>query len=388
MSIDHSSLWQELRTWRQLLHQNPEFGFAEHRTSAFVADRLREFGFDEIAEGIGGTGVVATLRRGPSNRSIMLRADMDALRIEESATGERPYRSRVAGMMHACGHDGHTTILLGAARLLAAEGGFDGTIQFLFQPAEEWGRGMLAMLDDGLLDRFPADEAFALHNWPGLPVGSVATRPGSLMAAEDNFEITLRGRSVHAARPHEGRDALLAAAATIVALQSVVSRALDPGKTAVLSCTELIADGARNVIAGAARVLGDCRSFDSEVSATIERELRTIAAGCATAHGCAVQVSYTREFIPLINDPDATEAAVKAARTVLGAAAVSDDAAPITTSEDFARLLKRVPGCFVLLGNGPSKPLHNPAYDFCDAALPYGVRFFAALARQRLPVAP
>jgi len=207
------------------------------------------------------------------------------------------------------------------------------------------------------------------------------------MAAEDNFEITLRGRSVHAARPHEGRDALLAAAATIVALQSVVSRALDPGKTAVLSCTELIADGARNVIAGAARVLGDCRSFDSEVSATIERELRTIAAGCATAHGCAVQVSYTREFIPLINDPDATEAAVKAARTVLGAAAVSDDAAPITASEDFARLLKRVPGCFVLLGNGPSQPLHNPAYDFCDEALPHGVRFFVALARQRLPAA-
>lgn len=247
---------------------------------------------------------------------------------------------------------------------------------------------MLAMLDDGLLERFPADEAFGLHNWPGLPIGSAATRPGPLMAAEDNFEITLRGQSVHAARPHDGRDALLAASATIVALQSVVSRALDPGKTAVLSCTELIADGTRNVIAGEARVLGDCRSFDSDVSGKIEQELRNIAAGCATAHGCEVQVSYTREFIPLVNDPDATEAAIKAARTVLGEAAVSDDAAPITASEDFARLLQRVPGCFILLGNGPSKPLHNPAYDFCDAALPYGVRFFAALARQRLPVAP
>jgi hippurate hydrolase len=192
---------------------------------------------------------------------------------------------------------------------------------------------------------------------------------------------------VHAARPHEGRDALLAASATIVALQSVVSSALDPGKTAVLSCTELIANGTRNVIAGEARVLGDCRSFDSEVSTAIEQELRNIADGCAAAHGCAVHVSYAREFIPLINDPDATQAAVKAARTVLGAAAVSDDAAPITASEDFARLLQRVPGCFVLLGNGPSQPLHNPAYDFCDEALPPGVRFLAELARQRLPVA-
>ena len=244
------AFWSELRAWRRDLHRHPEFGFEERRTSAFAADRLRAFGLDEVVEGIGGTGVVGTLRRGGGNRSILLRADMDALRIEEKPEGDRPHQSRSPGLMHACGHDGHTTILLGAASVLARDGGFDGTIRFLFQPAEEWGRGMQAMLDDGLLKRFPADEAYGLHNWPDLAVGSLATRSGPLMAAEDNFEIAIIGRSVHAARPHQGRDALLAASATIVALQAIVARALDPSDTAVVSCTELIASGTRNVIAG------------------------------------------------------------------------------------------------------------------------------------------
>jgi len=383
--LSNSDFLSELQSWRRDFHQHPEFGFEERRTSALVAKRLKAFGLD-VAEGIGGTGVVGSLRRGGGNRSILFRADMDALRIEEKPDADRPHRSQSPGLMHACGHDGHTTMLLGAAKLLAEEGGFDGTIRFVFQPAEEWGRGMQAMLDDGLLERFPADEAYGLHNWPGLAVGRLATRVGALMAAEDNFEIGLCGAGVHAARPHQGRDALLAAAATVVALQGIVSRTLDPADTAVVSCTELETDGARNVIAGTAKIRGDCRSFRPEISAAIERELKSIAAGVASAHGCAVEVSYTREFVPLINDRAATEAMLAAAGAALGETSVSDNAAPITASEDFARLLGRIPGCFAFIGNGDSKPLHNPAYDFDDHATPHGVRVFAELARQRLPL--
>ena len=385
MSLNSDALWSELRTWRRDFHQHPEFGFEERRTSALVAKRLKSFGL-EVAEGIGGTGVVGTLRRGGGNRSILFRADMDALRIEERPAVDRPHRSQSPGLMHACGHDGHTTMLLGAAKLLAEQGGFDGTIRFVFQPAEDWGRGMLAMLDDGLLERFPADEAYGLHNWPGLAVGSLATRVGALMPAEDNFEIVFHGEGVHAARPHQGRDALLAAAATIVALQGIVSRALDPADAAVVSCTELTADGARNVIAGTAKMSGDCRSFRSEVSAVIEGKLRDIAAGVASAHGCAVDVTYSREFVPLINDQAATDAMIAAAGAALGHGCAKNDATPITASEDFARLLERIPGCFALLGNGDSTPLHNPGYDFNDAAIPHGVLVFAELARQRLPL--
>jgi hippurate hydrolase len=386
MSAD-TPLWPELSAWRRKLHRHPEFGFEERRTAAFVAERLRSFGLDEVVEGVGGTGVVGTLKRGAGNRAVLLRADMDALRIEERPDGERPHRSQAAGLMHACGHDGHTAMLLGAAKMLAEQGGFDGTVRFLFQPAEEWGRGMQAMLDDGLISRFPSDEAYGLHNWPGLPVGHLSTRAGALMAAEDNFEILVTGRGVHAARPHQGRDALLAASATIVALQAIVARALDPGETAVVSATELVADGTRNVIAGHARILGDCRSFSTEVSGRIEREMRSVAAGVAAAHGCAVEVAYERVFVPLVNDAVATEAALAAARAALGETATHADAAPIAASEDFARLLAHVPGCFAFLGNGDSAPLHNPAYDFNDAALPHGVRFWAELVRQRLPVA-
>jgi hippurate hydrolase len=385
MVANSDAFWSELRSWRRDFHQHPEFGFEEHRTSVLVAERLKAFGL-EVAEGIGGTGVVGTLRRGGGNRSILLRADMDALRIEERPRDDRPHRSQSPGLMHACGHDGHTTMLLGAARLLAEDGGFDGTIRFVFQPAEEWGRGMQAMLDDGLLDRFPADEAYGLHNWPGLAVGNLSTRAGALMAAEDNFEIVFCGEGVHAARPHQGRDALLAAAATVVALQNIVARALDPADAAVVSCTELTSDGARNVIAGSAKISGDCRSFRPDVSTMIERKLREIAAGVASAHGCSVEVSYTREFVPLVNDRAAVDAMIAAAGSALGEGRVSNEETPITASEDFARLLERIPGCFAFLGNGDSKPLHNPAYDFNDEAIPHGVRIFAELARQRLPL--
>lgn len=383
MSLDIGALQQDLIVWRRDLHAHPEFGFEEKRTAAFVARKLREFGLD-VAEGIGGTGVVGTLKRGKSNRAIALRADMDALRITEQ--GELPYRSGNSGTMHACGHDGHTTMLLGAARLLVSEGGFDGTVRFIFQPAEEWGRGALAMLDEGLMQRFPFDEIYGLHNMPGLPVGRFETRPGSFMSAEDNFEIVLKGVGGHAARPHWGNEVLVAACALVTNLQTIVSRRLSPTDIGVVSVTELITDGTRNALPGLARILGDARSFRPEVSAAIEKQMRVIAEGIALAHNVTAEVSYTREFVPLLNDAELVEEAFAAARTILPAENVVVAAEPMTGSEDFARFLDHVPGCFAFLGNGEnSAPLHNSSYDFNDDGLMHGVNFHAAIVRRRLP---
>ncbi|RJT36361.1 amidohydrolase [Mesorhizobium waimense] len=380
--LDQENLHREMTAWRHDLHAHPEFGFEEKRTSAFVAKKLREFGL-EVAEGVGGTGVVGTLTKGSGNRAIALRADMDALRIAEQGT--RDYRSLTPGTMHACGHDGHTSMLLGAAKLLAAEGGFDGTVRFIFQPAEEWGRGALAMLNDGLLERFPFEEIFGLHNMPGLPVGHFETRPGPIMSAEDNFEIVLKGVGGHAARPHSGSETLIAACALVTALQTIVSRRLSPADIGVVSVTELITDGIRNALPGLARILGDARSFRPEVSAEIEKQMRIIAEGTALAYNVATEVTYTREFVPLVNDVALVDEAFVAARSVLADNAVGVAAEPMTGSEDFARFLDHVPGCFVFLGNGDSAPLHNPAYDFNNDGLLHGALFHAAIARRRLP---
>ncbi|KOF17288.1 amidohydrolase [Ensifer adhaerens] len=382
-STDVDKLVAEMRAWRHDLHAHPEFGFEEKRTAAFVAAKLREFGLDDVTENVGGTGVVGTLRRGTGNRAIALRADMDALRIAEQGTAS--YCSTQPGTMHACGHDGHTAMLLGAAKLLAEEGGFDGTVRFVFQPAEEWGKGALAMLDDGLMARFPFDEIYGLHNMPGLPVGKFETRAGAIMSAEDNFEITLKGVGGHAARPHSGNETLVAACATVVNLQTIVSRRLSPADIAVVSVTELITDGTRNALPGLARILGDARSFRLEVSAKIEQQMRTIAKGTADAYGCEVEVNYTREFVPLLNDPALVDQAFAAAGVVFGTENVAIAAEPMTGSEDFARFLAHVPGCFVFIGNGrDSAPLHNPHYDFNDDALILGARFHAEITRQRL----
>lgn len=378
-----AAFWTELRDWRRDFHAHPEFGFEEHRTSRLVAERLRSFGFTEVVEGVGGTGVVATLTRGAGNRCIALRADMDALRIEEQ--GALPHRSRTPGLMHACGHDGHTTMLLGAAKILATEGGFDGTVRFVFQPAEEWGRGALAMLADRFIERFPVDEIYGIHNQPGLAVGSFRTRAGAVMSAEDNFEIVLRGEGGHASRPQDGREVLVAACALVVNLQTIVSRRVAPTDTAVVSVTELVTDGTRNVLPGAARILGDARSFRPAVSATIEAEMRRIAAGTAASYDMVCDVNYTREFVPTINDADAATASLAAARKVLGSENVREPAEPNTASEDFARFLEQVAGCFGFIGNGAdSKPLHNPEFDFNDDALPHGTQFFVQIVRDRL----
>ena len=259
-------------------------------------------------------------------------------------------------------------------------------VRFLFQPAEEWGKGALAMLDDGLMRRFPFEEIYGLHNMPGLPVGRFETKPGSFMSAEDNFEIVLTGLGGHAARPQSGNEVLVAACALVTNLQTIVSRRLSPADIGVVSVTELITDGTRNALPGLARILGDCRSFRPEVSAAIENEMRRIAEGTAQAYNVSAEVTYTREFVPLVNDAALVDEAFVAARSVLAHDAVGVAAEPMTGSEDFARFLAHVPGCFVFLGNGASAPLHNPSYDFNDEGLLHGARFHAAIARRRLAV--
>jgi len=384
MAAEMNDLHGEMTAWRRELHAYPEFGFEEKRTSAFVAAKLREFGLDDVTEGVGGTGVVGTLKRGTGNRAIALRADMDALKIAEQS--DHAYRSRNPGIMHACGHDGHTTMLLGAAKMLSEEGGFDGTVRFIFQPAEEWGKGALAMLDDGLLERFPFEEIYGLHNMPGLPIGRLETRAGAIMSAEDNFEIVLKGVGGHAARPHWGNEVLVAACALVTNLQTIVSRRLSPTDVGVLSVTELVTDGTRNALPGLARILGDARSFRPEISATIEKQMRIIAEGTALAHNVTAEVTYTREFVPLLNDATLVEEAFVAARTVFDTKEVRVADEPMTGSEDFARFLEHVPGVFAFVGNGKdSAPLHNPTFDFNDHGLLYGSKFHVAIVRQRLP---
>lgn len=370
--------------WRHDFHRHPEFGFEETRTAGIVAETLRSYGI-QVVEGIGGTGVVGTLRRGASKRVIALRADMDALLIGEKSALD--WASNTPGKMHACGHDGHTAMLLGAAAMLSAEGGFDGTVRFLFQPAEEWGRGAQAMLDDGLMARFPFDEIYGLHNLPGLPVDHVETRPGPIMSAEDIFEITLTGKGGHASQPQWGREVMVPACALVMDLQTIVARRLTPADSAVVSVTELLTDGTRNALPGEARILGDARSFRPEVSAKIEEEMRSIAAGIATRYGIKAEVAYSREFVPLVNDESLTAEVAEAAATV--SKQVVHRSEPLIASEDFARFLAHVPGSFCFIGNGEdSAPLHNSDYDFNDDALVHGARLHAAIAHRRLPADP
>ncbi|CAN5569569.1 M20 aminoacylase family protein [soil metagenome] len=371
-----------LASWRHDLHQYPEFGFEEKRTSAFVANELSGFGL-EVAQGIGVTGVIGTLKKGTSKRVIALRADIDALRIQEQ--GQLAHRSLNKGLMHACGQDGHTSMLLGAAKWLALNGNFDGTIRFIFQPAEEWGKGALAMLNDGLLERFPFDEIYGIHNWPGLPIGHFATTTGALMAAEDNFEITLNGVGGHASRPHAGREVLVAASSLVLDLQTIVSRRVNPSDTAVVSATELITDGTRNALPGKAIIKGDVRSFSPSISQIIETEMRRITSGTAIAYDCDIDVVYSREFIPLLNEAQSTATALSAAEKVFAKEAINKNFERVTVSEDFAQFLKFVPGNFSLIGNGEkSWSLHNPNYDFNDEALIYGTKYFVELIQTRL----
>ena len=380
--MEINSQYHRMRDWRRALHRVPEFGFDTKKTAAFVIEKLKSFGLNNITGDVGGNGVVATLKRGTSSKAIAIRADMDALMIEEKTNLE--YRSTIPGIMHACGHDGHTATLLGVAETLAKNSHFDGIIHFIFQPAEEWGKGAQAMIDDGLLKNFSFEEIWGFHNMPGLPIGNFETRPGPIMSAEDNFEIQLIGIGGHASKPQVGKETMLPACSLIMALQTIVSRRIDPTDIAVVSVTELITDGSRNILPGLSRILGDARSFRNEVSLAIENEMTVITAGIASTHGLDYSINYTREFIPLINNDKLAEHAIKVGQKVFGPERAKLANQPVTGSEDFARFLDHVPGCYVFFGNGEnSAPLHNSSYDFNDDALEHGVNYFVNLVQSR-----
>lgn len=380
-------LQSKLQAWRHCLHQHPETGFEEVTTSEFVATVLRDLDLD-VHTGIGGTGVVANLSVGKGNRTVGIRADMDALNIHEAAP-QRAHASRIAGKMHACGHDGHMAMVLGAATLLSQQRDFDGTIRFIFQPAEEHGRGAKAMMKDGLFERFPVDAIFGAHNMPGLPAGTISTRPGPLMASEDNFVIRIAGKGAHAARPHMGVDPLVIGAEVVLALQTVVSRNVDPSLPAVISCTEFITDGIRNATPSMVTIKGDTRSYTPDVQALLARRMREICEGICQAHGATCSFEYTHEFAPTVNWNSCVDVALSAASRVVGAERVSADIVPMMISEDFGAFLQVVPGAFVFIGNGDhdspgSAPLHNPGYDFNDDILSTGAKYFAQVAREAL----
>lgn len=369
--------------WRQDFHRHPETRFDLPRTSARVAELLESFGL-EVHRGIGQSGVIGVLQQGNGPDSLTIRADMDALPIHEA--NDLPHASATPGHMHACGHDGHMAMALGAAALLANEGGFSGRVVFVFQPDEEYGQGAKAMIDDGLFARFPTDAVYAMHNIPGMALGQFATRAGPITASEALFEITIDARGGHAALPHMGADAITIGAEIVGALQTIVSRKLDPAQNGVVSVTGFETDGARNVLPGRATLTGDARALTPEVNARIEAAMRRIVDGICAAHDVTGQVSYDTIFPPTINAPGPVGAAVRAA-TAIGAR-IDGAAPPKLFSEDFAHMAAAQPGCFVLMGNGEdgrhARPLHAADYEFNDAALAHGAAFWAALVRQEL----
>lgn len=373
--------------WRHHFHMFPELGCQESLTAETLAAELNTLGLD-VYPGIGGTGLVAVLQRGGSQRAIGLRADMDALAINEANTFA--YRSKHEDRMHACGHDGHMTMLLGAAHHLATAGSFDGTVYFIFQPGEEPGLGALAMLADGLFERFPAESVFAMHNMPSLPVGTFAVRPGPVMACEDHFEIVIIGKGAHAALPHQGVDPILIASQVVLALQSIVSRVLDPVDNAVISVTEFLTDGTRNVLPGKVVLKGDTRSFLPAVRERIQATMQRIASGICAAHGATCGFSYTHQFMATVNTPAEAIIAAEIAGMVVGEANVNLECPPFMASEDFGFMLDARPGCFLFIGNGEpgteACSLHNSGYDFNDKNLMIGAEFWVRLVEARLAV--
>ena len=379
-----AALNDEMTRWRRDIHAHPELGFEEKRTSELVAAKLAEFGV-EVHRGIGRTGVVGVLRAGSSRRSVGLRADMDCLPIEEANTFA--HRSTHAGRMHACGHDGHTTMLLGAARYLAETRNFDGTVNFIFQPAEEGIGGAKAMVDDGLFKRFPCEAIFGMHNRPGMALGKFAVRSGAMMAGGAFFDIDIEGRGSHGARPEAGVDSILVAAHVTAALQSIVSRNVRPVDTAVLSVTQVHGGNAYNVIPQTVRISGTVRAFSNEVMELIGRNIARVADGVAAGFGAKAKTDFRAIFPPLINNAEEAEYAAGICADVVGTEGVKRDPALIMASEDFSFMLKEVRGCYINIGNGDGEgacEVHNPSYDFNDAALPYGASFFARLVEKRL----
>jgi amidohydrolase len=380
-----AALSDEITAWRRDFHANPELLYEVHRTAGLVAERLREFGCDEVVTGLGRTGVVGVIRgrSTASGRVIGLRADMDALPIEET-TG-KPYASTVKGTMHACGHDGHTAMLLGAAKYLAETRNFDGTAVMIFQPAEEGGAGGAEMLKDGLMERFGVQEVYGLHNTPGLGVGQFAIRPGPMMAAADRFTIDVEGLGGHAAKPHDCIDATLVACHIVVALQSIVSRNVDPLESAVISACTLKSGNAFNVIPQTSSILGTVRTLTPATRDLCERRIAEVASGIAAAFGATARAEYHRGYPVTFNHAEQTAFMARAAEAV---SSVDTTVPPLMGAEDFSYMLESRPGAYIFLGTGGGAGLHNPGYDFNDEAAPYGVSLWAKVIETGMPARP
>lgn len=388
MTIDPriTTIADDAIVWRRDIHAHPELMYDLDRTSALVADLLRQFGCDEVVTGLGRTGVVGLVHgRGRSaNRAIGLRADMDALPIEED-TGVA-YASQTPGRMHACGHDGHTAMLLGAAKHLAATRDFNGSVAFIFQPAEEGGAGAKAMIEDGLFSRFPIDEVYGMHNKPGLPIGQFATRAGAVMASTDRIEIEIEGIGGHAARPQYSIDPVVVGAQIVTALQTIVSRTLDPLASAVVSITNFHAGSAFNVIPQKANLVGTARALDGKVRDRLEARIAELSTLIAQAHGATARVTYERGYPVTCNHAEQTAFAADTAAAITGNDQVDRDLAPMMGAEDFSYMLEQRPGALIFLGNGDSAGLHHPRYDFADAAIPYGIAYWSKLVERALPL--
>jgi amidohydrolase len=381
----YAELHSEITEWRQDFHSHPELLFEVHRTAARVADLLRGFGCDEVVEGIGRTGVVGVIRgkSTDSGKVIGLRADMDALPIHE-ITG-LDYASQTPGMMHACGHDGHTAMLLGAAKYLCETRRFNGTAVVVFQPAEEGGAGGLEMCRDGLMDRFAIQEIYGMHNMPGLAVGQFAIRPGALLASSDEFEIVVTGKGGHAAVPQEAVDTTLVAAQILVSLQSIVSRNVNPLRRVVVTVGTFHTDSAAsNIIAHEVRMAGTVRTLDPEFRAFAEARVNAIAEGTATAFGASAEVSWQRGYPVTMNTPEHTRYATEVARAIAGD--VDDDVDPIMPVEDFSYMLEERPGAYIFVGNGDTAMCHHPAYNFDDEAIPAGASWYSGMIEARMPI--
>jgi amidohydrolase len=382
-----ADMHDEITTWRHDLHAHPELQFDVHRTAALVADKLRAFGCDEVVTGVGRTGVVGVIRGrkagGSTGKKVIgLRADMDALPIEEAT--QAPYKSTVPGKMHACGHDGHTAMLLGAAKYLAETRNFDGAAVVIFQPAEEGGAGGLAMVKDGLMERFAIEEVYGMHNYPGLPVGQFAIRPGPLMAAADIVNIDIEGKGGHAARPHLSIDTVLVGAQIVNQIQSIVSRNVDPLKSAVVSICMFQAGHTDNVIPQTAHLRGTARSLSPDVRDLLEARLREVVEGTAQLYGAKAKLTYRRGYPVLRNHERQTAFAASVAGGVVGSDRVDQAAAPVMGAEDFSYMLESRPGAFIFVGNGNSAGLHHPAYDFNDEVIPVGTSYWVKLVESAL----
>ena len=371
----------ELTTIRRDLHANPELGLEEFRTAEIVAQKLASWGI-EVHRGIGRTGVVGVLRKGTGTATVGLRADMDCLAMDEETN--LPHRSQIPGRMHACGHDGHTTMLLGAAKYLAEHGNFDGTVNFIFQPGEEGAGGALAMLEDRLFERFPCDRIYGMHNWPSLPVGQFAIAPGPALAGGAFFDITINGKGAHGARPEGSIDPVLVACQLTSALQSIIARNVSPAEQAVLSITKITAGDAYNVIPQSAVLSGTARAFKREVLNLIGDNMKRMAQGVAAGFGATAEVDFRIIFAPLITDPPRVQEITDAAAAVVGDDRVERNWEPMVGSEDFAFMMEQRSGAYIFVGNGDTAAPHHPAYDFNDECTPYGAAMFAGLVEREL----